>query len=146
MGVPDLHVFEPGERANPKSWDVVPSPTPSSRRTVSQASHHRSGAGGGGLEVSAATTTASEDYRDAVRSNGGSYYDDEDGYDVTDDEDNDAMEPMIQCGKCTLVNDAKLRVCEACGASLHIAPISDLEQGQSKSRKKSGSSKNNCRF
>ena len=102
-----------------KSRDVGTTPPPPKSGATSQMSHR--------VETSAATTTTSEDYRDASAREG--------SYDNSlEDYASDGETDQIQCGKCTLVNDARLRACDACGASLHIAP---LQQQSSRSREPS---------
>jgi len=68
--------------------------------------------------------TPSEEYRDAAS--------DEKSF-SENEESEGGREDLVQCGKCTLFNDASLRVCEACGASLHIAPIANINNVSSSS-------------
>ncbi len=46
----------------------------------------------------------------------------------------------VQCPKCTLYNPNYRKVCDACGASLHIAPIKNNTGGSKKRPQSSASS------
>jgi hypothetical protein len=62
------------------------------------------------------------------------------------DQDNDLDEnrDKIECPKCTLFNPKHLKICEVCGATLHLAPIKiqNSRRPQSSASKSSGTSRN----